>query len=268
MSVTPDLPAEFRKLWRLGTAPLRSLPRFIIGGAAKCGTSSLYDLITAHPAVRRASRKEPTNFVHSPGSALRSRMHMPLGRGSFSGEASVEYFMHPDAPRSIRAVIPEVRLIFLLRDPVDRAWSDYQMYVQAGQSPGDFTEITRRAMNWLGDPSLAPLVEAAEVRAVNPVRIVSIGMYARHLRRWFGQFSREQMLFLFSTELEEDPTGTAARVFTHLGLPQTPVTSPARARGGTYSREAPAEAAAALSEFYRSANEELSEMIQRKVPWR
>ena len=89
---------ELSKAWCLGTAPLRALPDFLIPGAPKCATSSVYDLIALHPEVRRSWRKEPTNFVHYGKSALHARMNHPLRLGRFlCGDASVEYFFHPEA---------------------------------------------------------------------------------------------------------------------------------------------------------------------------
>ncbi|NDG70128.1 MAG: hypothetical protein EBY32_02275 [Proteobacteria bacterium] len=72
-----DIQREASKIWRLATAPLRRLPDFLIPGAPKCGTSSLFDLIMFHPEARRGLRKEPTNFIHYPTSVLRSRMNQP-----------------------------------------------------------------------------------------------------------------------------------------------------------------------------------------------
>jgi len=265
---SPDLPAELEKAWRLASAPLRTLPQFIIAGAAKCGTSSLYDLLTSHPDIRRAARKEPTNFIHYPGSSLRSRMHLPFrAAGGISGEASVEYFTHPAAPESIKAVVPEVRLIFVFREPVSRAWSDYQMYVKAGQSPGDFAEIVRQSVRWLSDPTLAPLVRAAEVRAINPVRFVSTGMYVRHLERWFEHFPKSQMVFVTSDALRTDPAQTCNRLFEFLDVGPHQPADLKSAREGGYADAPPSDIGQELSTFYRSANASLSEMTGIPIPW-
>jgi len=268
-ATAPDIQAEILKAWRLGTSPLRMFPSFIIAGAAKCGTSSLYDLLMSHPDLHRAARKEPTNFIHYPGSALRSRMQMPFRFvGGACGEASVEYFTHPEAAESIKAVVPKVRLIFVLREPVSRAWSDYQMYVKAGRNLGAFGDLVSREIRWLSDPELEPLVQAAEVRAINPVRFVSTGMYVKHLRRWFGQFERNQMTFVFSDDLKQQPVETCHRLFDFLGVSKHDVPSLPPAREGGYESSPPESAVEELSAFYRSANADLSEMIGIPVPWR
>ncbi|MGC1481848.1 MAG: hypothetical protein WA771_15220, partial [Chthoniobacterales bacterium] len=66
----------------MGTAPFRAMPSFVIVGAPKCGTSSLYDDLVSHPEVRRGARKEPTNFLHYPGSRLRAAMNYPVRLGA------------------------------------------------------------------------------------------------------------------------------------------------------------------------------------------
>jgi len=124
---SPNLSFELEKAWRLATAPLRPLPSFAIAGAPKCGTSTLYDYLATLPGVRRGARKEPTNFLHFPGSRLRAAMNYPIrlpGQDFIVGDGSVEYFTDPRGPRNVHDVVPDIRLIFILRDPVKRAWSD------------------------------------------------------------------------------------------------------------------------------------------------
>jgi len=216
----PDPKAEMEKAWRLMTAPFRVLPSFVIAGAPKCGTTTLADCIAAHPRVRRGARKEPTSLLHYPGSRLRTAMHYPLRWGGrfMAGDGSVEYFTHPEGPRNVREVLPEARLIFLLRDPVKRAWSDYQMFCKHGDEREPFGGRVRKAMLWLRDPEMQSLVDAASREAFNPVRYVQAGLYARMLERWFAEFPREQCLVLPSEEFFSDRPLAMARVFAHLGL--------------------------------------------------
>lgn len=271
MSRSPDIRAEVTKAWRLLTAPLRAMPGFVIAGAPKCGTSSLYDCITAHPDVRRGLRKEPTNFIHYPGSHFRAAMNYPVRmpwKRFMVGDGSVEYFTHPDGPDNVREVVPNARLIFILRDPVARAWSDYQMYRRAGTDTEDFSQTVERAMRWLSDASLEPLVDAAARHAIHPARYVLCGMYARALARWFDRFRREQCLVLFTEEFAADLDGTMAKVFAHLGLPPCSAGSCTRARHGGYREEMSPQTAAALRAFYEPHNDRLREMLGRDLPWR
>jgi hypothetical protein len=267
---SPDYRAELQKVWRLATAPLRPLPGFVIAGAPKCGTSSLYDLIALHPGVRRAMRKEPTNFLHYPGSAMRARMVQPLGSGRFlCGEGSVEYFAHPEGPKNVAAVVPGVRLIFLLRDPVERAWSDYRMFVRAGKERGDFTEVVRKAAGWLADPSMEELCQAAARESFSPLRYVLNGMYGTLLARWEAAFSREQMLVLTAEELFQDGGEVAKRVYQFLGLSDYAVAEVPHARdSGERGQAVPEEAREILREFYRPEVAAVEGWLGCRLPWK
>ena len=264
----PDLKREFSKIWRLATAPLRRLPDFLIPGAPKCGTSSLFDLIMLHPEARRGLRKEPTNFIHYPTSVLRSRMNQPLALGRFlCGDGSVEYFFHPDAPANAAAIVPNAKVIFLFRDPIARAWSEYRMFVKSGHEHADFTTSVRKAVEWLSNPDLQPLVESASKNSFNPVRYVRCGMYAELLASWEKSFSKDRMLVLFSEDFFSNPSVTAEKVYSFLGLKPYSLSDSPHARDGGFSEDPPREAANLLREFYRPHNEKLRSMLGRKLPW-
>src|SRR5215470_750369 len=127
---------------RRATASARALPDFLIIGAQKAGTTSLYAYLTAHRDVRPAGRKEVHYFDlgFTAGAELGEgwyRSMFPLrarlaldgrrtGRPVRTGEASPYYLFHPAAPQRAAALVPEARLLVLVRDPVERAWSHYR----------------------------------------------------------------------------------------------------------------------------------------------
>lgn len=267
---SPDIRFELDKAWRLLTAPLRAMPSFVIAGAPKCGTSTLHDFLVTMPGVRRGARKEPTNFVHYPGSRLRAAMNYPIrvpGRPFIVGDGSVEYFANPEAPRNVRDVVPAARLIFLLRDPVRRAWSDYQMLRASGTDTDDFSGTVRRAMRWLDDPTVLPLVDSAACKAHHPARYVLCGWYARALERWFRFFPREQCLVLISEELFADPAVKMPEVYRHLGLDGMEAPTLPRAREGGYAERMPEDVERELREFFRPRNAALAGLLGREIPW-
>jgi len=107
-----------------------ALPDFVVIGGKKCGTIFLYHLLTQHPLVERAAGKEVHFFNRSFDEGIEwYRRCFPTprwkdGRRSITGEATPEYLHHPLAPERMAKVIPQARLIVLLRNPVDRAYSD------------------------------------------------------------------------------------------------------------------------------------------------
>ncbi|PWU09406.1 MAG: hypothetical protein C5B47_03420 [Verrucomicrobia bacterium] len=274
MSVaSPQLKSELKKAWRLGTAFLRARPDFILPGAPKCATSSLYDWLGMHPLVRRGVRKEPANFIHYPTSELRSRMNFPLlpplTRVRFlTGEASVEYFSHPHAAENIQAILPDVRLIFLLRDPVQRAWSDYRMFVESKAETEEFETIVDSSARWLKNPDAKPLVNAALKNAFNPVRYLANGLYAEILARWFQFFSREQCIILFQEDFLIRPKFVQERVLRHLRLPLTHPAPFPHARKGHFPEKMRPETQAFLKDFYREPDDRLEDFLGIQLPWR
>src|SRR5437763_1646364 len=119
------------------TAPVRLLPDFIILGAQRAGTTSLYEYIVDHPQVGAASKKEVHFFdrhytegvnwyrAHFPPAVRRQRFENRTGKRFLTGEASPYYLAHPMVPERIAAVAPDARFLILLRNPIDRALSHY-----------------------------------------------------------------------------------------------------------------------------------------------
>jgi hypothetical protein len=191
-----------------------------------------------------------------------------LGAGGFVvGDASVEYFSHPDGPANVRAVVPEARIVFLLRDPVRRAWSDYWMFRKFGTETGEFDEIVERAVEWLSDGRLSPLIECVERVNWNPVRYVAIGMYARILERWLAVWPREKCVFVLSEEFFARPGEILANVQRHLGLEVRELPAVPVARDGRIAETMRPETERRLREFYAPENAKLAELLGRNLPW-
>jgi hypothetical protein len=270
MPKKPDINAEISKACRLLTAPLRTRPSFLMPGAPKCGSSSLFDALLLHPRVRRGPFKEPASMIRYPGSELRLRMNFPFVRPFapwICGDASMEYWFHPDVPARAAEMMPDAKLIFIFREPVARAWSEYRMFRKSGNDPEDFTATVTNAIRWLSDPSATALCRSALRQWKNPLRYVRCGMYADLLREWWRCFPREQSLVFFLEELTESPQEHLARIWRHLGLEPVPVKKMPHARAGGGKEPLPAEAERMVAEFYKPLNADLAGLLGRDLPW-
>jgi hypothetical protein len=205
--------------WRIETAHLRQTPDFIIIGTQRGGTTSLYRYLTAHPEVGAAFRKEVHYFdrYYEKGRDW-YLAHFPE-RGEFPivGEASPYYLFHPEAPERVRAEAPNARLIALLRNPVDRAYSQYHMKVARGLESLPFAEAIDREPDRL----------AADRDPLGPAwrhhTYLARGAYAKQLRRWLAHFPREQLLILQSEAFYAAPERTLHETQAFLGLrPSSP----------------------------------------------
>ena len=177
----------------------------------------------------------------------------------------MEYFFHPGAPISVAAVVPRAKLIFLLRDPVARAWSEYRMFVKSGHEKEDFGVVVKRAIRWLSDPDAHSLCDAASKASFNPIRYVRCGMYAELIGRW--PFPRDQMLISFAEDLFERPQEFARTVYSFLGLPDFVPGSFPHARDSGNRSLPPVDAVAEMRNFYAPHDTKLRGLLGRELPW-
>lgn len=223
-----------RRISRLVTASRRVLPDFIIFGAMRCGTSSLYHTLTEHPQVSAALRKEVRFFdqhfergldwyrAHFPPASTMARRAARAG-SALTGEASPEYLYHPLAAERIAATLPEVKLVALLRDPVERAWSHYQHSVRRGVERLPFRDALAREEERLAGEIERMRQPGYRGGAYEAFSYVSQGRYAEHLRPWFEHFPRERILIVRAEEMFAAPGATLAAITEFLGLdPWTP----------------------------------------------
>jgi hypothetical protein len=212
---------------RRPTQAWRSLPDFLVIGTMRGGSSSLFRYLCAHPGVRRPLRKEVEYFTrHHDRGVGWYRQHFPLrrpgslGRGGPSTfEATPYYLFHPLAPVRASALLPGCRLVALLRDPVDRAWSHHQHMTDLG-----FEQLGFAAALAAEESRLAPeLVRMAEdpayfSRPHHRFSYLARGRYAEQLERWLACYPRSQILVLDSRDLYARPAETFAEVTGFLGL--------------------------------------------------
>ena len=210
-------------VWSYGkaTSALRPLPDFLIIGAQKAGTTALYAYLRRHPQITGPSWKEVSFFDrhYARGeawyrgnfpNALRARAHV--------GEASPSYLFHPLAPERVAALVPQAKLIALVRNPVDRAFSHYQHEVALGREPLSFEDALKAEDERLRGEEERMLAEPAYFsHAWWNYTYHARGRYAEQLERWLAAFSSEQLLILPSEDLLADAERSHVRVLEFLG---------------------------------------------------
>jgi hypothetical protein len=258
----------------------RMLPDFVILGAAKAGTTSLYGWLSEHPYVAPASTKEVHYFdynfyrgvdwyrSHFPRRAECRAFAAEHGRPFLTGEASPPYLSHPHVPARLKRRLPEAKLLVALRDPVDRAYSQYQMSVREREEDLSFAEAIAAEDARL-DPERARL--AADRRYSSwPIGCWSYKMrssYADQVEAWFAEFDREQFHFLTLEELSVRPQETLDRVHEFLGLPLHSYADLKPMHIAPRYDSLSAETRAELDEYFRPLNERLYELVGRDLGW-
>jgi hypothetical protein len=203
-----------------------ALPDFLVIGVPKAGTTALHTALARHPALFMSAVKEPKFFLTDgpppsrggPGDAETYREHVwrradyealfgGAPPGALRGESTPFYLYDPAAQRRIRDAAPETRLIISLRDPVERAHSNWTHLWSAGLEPiGDMIEACGRERERI-NAGWAPFWH-----------YVSLGRYGEQLRHLFTLFPREQVLLFRYRDLVDRPADTLDRICAFLGV--------------------------------------------------
>jgi hypothetical protein len=206
---------------RVETAHLRQYPDFIIIGTQRGGTTSLYRYLAAHPEIGQAYRKEVHFFDRYFDKGIDWYLaHFPL-RGEYPvvGEASPFYLFHPEAPARIVAAVPQAKFIVMLRNPVDRAYSQYHMKVERQLETLSFEEAIEREPERLAatDDPLDP--------AWRHHSYLARSVYVEQIRRWFDHFPRDRFLIIKSEDFYAEPLQILHQTQAFLGVgPHSPTT--------------------------------------------
>lgn len=255
------------------------LPDFIIVGVQKGGTTSLFQYLAEHPQVFAATTKElhyfDKGFQRGPSWYRRqfpsgpqvSRQEQAIGKRVVTGESSPYYMFHPHAPRRMAELVPEAKLIALLRDPVKRAISHYHHEVRLGFETLSIEEaVDQEQARLSGETDRMIADESLPSFAHQHHSYVSRGIYVdqlEHLRRYYPE---EQLLVLGSEEFFADVQGTLDRVTEYLGLDPFTLAKAGARNKGTYEEKNVA-IEARLREFYRPHNARLFENLGREFGW-
>lgn len=194
-----------------------TLPNLIIPGAAKSGTSSLHESLRHHPDIFMSDRKEPHHFSREPSSdGQRSYEALFEGSDEFAvrGESSTSYLIMPDAPKRINRVLGQPKIIFILRNPVDRVASHYRWL----QSLGLEARPVVRA--YLADRDQTPSIDRSVLNSGNYRFYHQHSSYGSALERFLECFEKGQIKVLTFERFVTAPAAVMSECFDFLGVSQ------------------------------------------------
>ena len=273
----PTLPGPVRSVlrnavWTYGTATarLRPLPDFLILGAQKAGTTALYAYLRRHPAITGPRWKEVSYFDrHYRRGRAWYRGNFPVRWSSrgLVGEASPSYLFHPLAPERAAALVPDAKLIAILRNPVERAYSHYQHEVSFGREPLSFEQALEREEERMAGELERMRADAAYFsHAWWNYTYLARGHYAEQLERWHAAFPPEQLLVLSNEELSAQPAASYARVLGFLGAEPYELDAYPRIFDRDYPDLRPGTRER-LAAHFAGPNRRLYELLGRDLGW-
>jgi hypothetical protein len=276
-------PAARRLYLRVGpaTSRYRMNPSFLVIGGQRCGTTSIFKALSAHPQVMRPPVEKGTDYytLHHGRGLSWYRGHFPMttsatlrsvGRGAPQAfEACTYYLFHPLAIPRIADDFPGIRLVAMLRDPVERAYSAYKHELARGfETEPDFEEALlledRRLEGEVARITANPDVESHAHRHLAYLRR---GRYAEQLERVYDHFPPEQVHVMESERFFLDPEAQFLALLEFLGL--RPWLPPEFGRHNARPGDPmPPAARALLEDYYREPDEHLAELLHRRPAWK
>ena len=259
-----------RRAPKVFTARWRASPDFIIVGTQKGGTSSLYSYIIQHPQIRPATAPYLAGEVNYFNASYHRgpswyRSHFPLvlfskDRKWITGEKSPNYMTNPDVFDRIYKFSPNIKLIVLLRNPVERAISHYCMMRKVGVETISIGDALEQEEERIGSDysSLTYRSYSYQKR----------GIYVEQMERCFKRFPRDQVMIIKSEDLFTKPYEILKDVFVYLGVDQNyrpPDICPKNA--GSYNRSEFSAAYKKLLDYYAPHNKRLYDLLNRDFGW-
>ena len=259
---------------RIATSMIRMMPSFLIIGAKKCGTTSLFQYLTEHPNIGAPTWKEISYFnIHYAKGILWYKSFFPVflpglkSQHLITGEATASYICNPEAPKRIAETLPQVKLIALLRNPVDRAYSHYHHTKRIGREDLSFEaaleqeEYRVRQIETKGH-ELGP----NHHKAYN-YTYLSSGLYADQLKNWLSLFDKQQLLILKSEDFFSNPDIIFKQVLEFLKLPDWTPKNYQKHNYNRYLQKMNSDTRKHLIKYFQPHNQKLYELLGVDLGW-
>ncbi len=244
----------------------QSGPDFIIAGASKSGTSSIYYYLSRHPQVLLAHKKEIDFYQQNYQRGIDWYLaHFPTitDRADFlTGEATPNYLRFPQVAQRIKATFPQAKIIILLRNPVDRAISWHYHKLNTGLTKDNLATAIATEIDRLATVSEA---EITNTGFYDPDNIIS-SLYIYKIKPWIELLGRKQFLILKSEAFYLNPLEAMEQVFKFLGLPNCPLENYPKVNAGSYN-QVDLSLRKTLSEYFAPYNRQLEEYLNMDFGW-
>ncbi|CAN5285170.1 hypothetical protein BH20ACT24_BH20ACT24_16590 [soil metagenome] len=268
--------------WYLeATSSMRLMPDFLIIGAQRSGTTSLYRYLAQHSQVVPTLLSKGVHYFdtnhgrglawyrgHFPSVPYRAYARIRRGTTVLTGEGSPYYLFHPHAPGRVAQALPSAKLIVMVREPASRAYSHYQHEVSGGfEALPTFEEAIEAEPARLRGEVERMMAEPLHVSFAHQHHsYLARGFYLEQLEAWTSLFAREQILVLESGRFFSEPERWYGRTLDFLGLPHQPLRRYRAYNAHAYPPMA-STTRARLRALYREGNERLYHFLGEDFGW-
>ncbi|MFX0017191.1 MAG: sulfotransferase domain-containing protein [Promethearchaeota archaeon] len=267
-------------IFRIFTAPIRTQPDFIIIGACKAGTTSLYKYLTKHPSIFPAFDKEPQFFDNNykkgklwyksffPSIILKYFINKFTSRSFITGEASPYYILYPHAPKRIVSMLPHIKIIALLRNPVNRSFSHYHHAVKVGVEWLTFDEaIKKEDIRIKGEFEKICKDEQYMSHKFPAYAYLNRSLYLDQITNWLRYLPKKQILIIKSEDLFNFPQKIVNQIFKFLNLPKWEMIEFKQYHSETRDQKMNTDTRKLLVDYFKPYNQQLYEYLGRDFNW-
>ena len=275
MIITNNTPRQIlQKAWRHSTSKWRPLPDFFLGGVAKGGTETLWFELLKHPQITKAISGNIHYFDEANFKSLNwYRSHFPFTshqHNKIIGDKSTFYLSHPFAPELIAQKMRTAKLIFMLRNPTERAISQYFHFKQRGYEDLDLLDAIKAEERRL-KPHLNEININSNFPPGHPLKIYSYkwrGHYAENLKQFFKFIDRKQILIIKSEDFFTNSTKILKEIFTFLELDIISTDKIQIKNKGVRPIDVSKSVYNYLDDYFEPFNEELKILLGDKFIWK
>lgn len=243
-------------------------PDFIIIGAQKSGTTPLYFFIKQHPQV--VYKKGEVHFFdlmfHKGTGWYKRRFDPRPTQNHLIGDKSPYYMIHPLVPKRIRNLYPDVKIVAILRNPVDRAYSHYWHNVRHGRETLSFEEAIKAEPERLKGEKWKIIHDPAHKgENYRHFSYLKRGVYVEQLKHWLRFFPKEQIFIISSSDLRTKPDVVMSDLFAFLGVAGQTLPK-YKNRSHKYEPMDP-QMRQQLVDYFKPYNKKLEDLLGRKFDW-
>ena len=255
------------------TASLRKLPDFLVIGGKRCGTTTLYEFLKQHPSISNPP------FDHMGFFDDNYRLGIDYYKSFFpiknkkndlmiNYDVTTSYLANPHVPERMFKHMPNVKLIILLRNPIARAWSEYNANSRVDKNYDTFETYIENELNDLKNYDFSDKVKNNDYDLTNPnENYLKKGLYVYYLKKWFSVFPKKNFLILSTETFAENEDYVFTKIFEFLNLPKYEIKNLKRMSKITYHNTLNPKTKIKLDKFFESPNKELFKLIEQEFTW-
>ena len=260
------------------TASLRVLPDFLVIGVGRGGTTSCFHYLSQHPSIIGSAYDEigffdenfhlGLNWYRSmfPTKFLKKKIVKKFGK-CLTYDVTPAYIRKPWVARRIKELFPEIKLIVLLRNPVDKAYSHYHSSIKSGVQKYSFEEMVEEDIKTFQKfENTNSIIDDEYFRNYIEKSLLGRGIYAQQLKIWFELFDPKQLLILTSEELSTETNKVMNKIFRFLDLPDYEIPDIVKRSTGNYTKMK-MDTRKKLISFFSKYNQDLFKLLNREFDW-